>query len=555
MLAHAALHRAPQVAQAISSAGCPLIVHVDSRVEDDYAAFKTKVANLPHVTLATRTECEWGTWALVQASLDGAQTLLREHPTISHVYLMSGACLPIKPIPGLVAFLDEHPTTDFIESVTIGEVPWTKGGLSDERFTLTFPFPWKKQRRLFDLWVDAQRLVSRRRRVPPGLTPHMGSQWWCLTRGTLARIFQDSRREELEQYFRRVWIPDESYFQSLVRLYGTNVESRSLTLSKFDAQGKPHVFYDDHYSLLRQSPQFFARKIWPGADRLYGSFLEARHKPDPAVQVTAAHMDRTFMQAVTRRTRGRPGLVMTSRFPSKSFEGPLTAAPYAVFHGFSDVFDNFDKWVRASTGSRTHRHLFDVSKVQFYGGQRGYTGALSDSAELRDYDPKQFLANLIWHTRGEHQSFLFSPRDRQPITKTIAADRNAHISVLTGTWILPLLRSGRSIDEVRAEAANLQQIEADFIEILNERRTRARAQIWSLAEFLEHPLYPLQEIVDSLSGAETHLLGQMPALKPIKGLPAFLQSLRNAGMNPYMAGEISEETTASITAHDVTRFV
>ena len=51
---------------------------------------------------------------------------------------------------------------------------------------------------------------------------------------------------------------------------------------------------------------------------------------------------------------------------------------------------------------------------------------------------------------------------------------------------------------------------------------------------------PLQEIVDSLSGVETHLLAELPQFKPVKGLPEFLQALRNAGMNPHLAGEIKQ---------------
>ena len=61
--------------------------------------------------------------------------------------------------------------------------------------------------------------------------------------------------------------------------------------------------------------------------------------------------------------------------------------------------------------------------------------------------------------------------------------------------------------------------------------------IWSLLEFLERPADPMQEIVDSLSGAETQLLTELPKTKPMRGLPEFLQDLRNAGMNPHMAGE------------------
>lgn len=554
MLAHAALNRAAHVAKVISDAGCPLVIHVDARVGPAFEMFKEKVEVLPGVSLSSRLECEWGTWALVQASRDGAEALLRDHPDLTHVYLISGSCLPIKPVSDLIAFLDDHKDTDFIESVTIAEVPWTQGGLSDERFTLSFPFAWKKHRRLFDLWVEMQRTVRRTRRLPAGLVPHMGSQWWCLTRNTLEQILKDERRSELERYFKRVWIPDESYFQSLVRLYGCKVESRSLTLSKFDFQGKPHVFYDDHLALLRQSSLFFARKIWPGANRIYRSFLEGRPVSGPITRISPAQIDRTFAQASARRTRGRPGMVMTSRFPGKDFDSALTAAPYAVFHGFGDIFHDIEQWIRTNTGSRAHGHLFDRTRVRYVGNQPGYAGAMSDSAALRDYDPAQFVRNLVWNTRGEHQSFLFSPRDSQKVTEFLVADRNANISVVTGAWALPLLRSGRPLEELRQDAALFQQRETEFVEVLNERRTRARARIWSLAEFLERPLDPLQEIVDSLSGAESHLLTDLPEFKPMKGLPDFLQSLRNAGMNPHMAGEITEEFAAFATGQGVTRF-
>jgi hypothetical protein len=107
-----------------------------------------------------------------------------------------------------------------------------------ERFTLRFPFSWRTQRWLFDRYVRLQRLVGFQRSIPNGIVPHLGSQWWCLTRQTLSAILQGPDRALYDRYFRRVWIPDESYFQTLVRQVSGNVESRSLTLSKFDFQGK-----------------------------------------------------------------------------------------------------------------------------------------------------------------------------------------------------------------------------------------------------------------------------------------------------------------------------
>ena len=542
MMAHAALDRAGQVARHLADHGCPVVIHVDRRSPD--AAFfdlVDQVRDLRNVHFSQRVKCDWGTWSLVEASRSSAETLLELAPEIQHVYLISGACLPIKPLDQLKEFLAEHPDTDFIESVTIREVPWTQGGLSEERFTLTFPFAWKRQRRLFDVWVDAQRRVGRKRAVPTDIAPHMGSQWWCLTRKTLERILNDPDRNKFDRYFRRVWIPDESYYATAVRRHARAIESRSLTLSKFDFQGKPHLFYDDHLALLRQSSAFFARKIWPGARKLYGAFLGPISRMTAESGAPATEIDRIFAKSVDRRTRGRPGLLMASRFPEEGFENGLTAAPYAVFHGFDDLFHDFPNWVSESLGSRAHGHLFGRGGVEFAGARKDYAGCLSASAALRDHNPEGFLTNLIWNTRGEHQAFLYSPRDAQKICGFLARDPNAMIAAVSGAWALPLLHSGQPIAEIRKKAARLQRREAAFLGRLRERRTRSRVRIWTLAEFLENPAEPLQVVIDDLSVPGSQTLAKPPKLRRMRGLPEFLQQLRNTGMNPHTAGAFSPQ--------------
>jgi len=50
----------------------------------------------------------------------------------------------------------------------------------------------------------------------------------------------------------------------------------------------------------------------------------------------------------------------------------------------------------------------------------------------------------------------------------------------------------------------------------------------------------MQDIVDSMSGAESHLVTECPDMKRMSGLSTFLQDLRNAGMNPHLAGDVAE---------------
>ena len=406
-----------------------------------------------------------------------------------------------------------------------------------ERFTLRFPFSWRKQRRLFDGYVKLQRWLHFRRRIPLGIVPHLGSQWWCLTRQTLSAILESPERAEIDRYFRRVWIPDESYFQTMVRQVSAHVESRSLTLSKFDFQGKPHIFYDDHLQLLRRSDCFVARKIWPHAHRLYKTFLTDDASGQAAAEPNPGKIDRLFAKAVERRTKGRAGLYMQSRHPNENWENGRTATAYSVFEGFADLFDNFEIWLGKATGTRVHGHLFNLEKVQFAGGEKVYNGAMSDSAEMRDYNPTSFLTNLIWNTRGERQCFQYGPADNQALSNFIAGDPNAQISVISGAWAIPLFHSNRNFSDIRKEAARLQKIEAVFLDELRKPWVKARVRTWTLAEFIENPMEPLQNIVDEISPRAMRRLTEAPRLTDMTGFGQFLQNLRNQGMQPVLMGD------------------
>jgi Family of unknown function (DUF5927)/Core-2/I-Branching enzyme len=542
MLVHTALDRAEQVARHWTAAGCPVVLHVDKNVpRAAYRAFEKILSFDPLVRFSKRHKCEWGTWGIVAASQSACELMLSEFDEVSHVYLASGSCLPLRPVEELINYLAERPRTDFIESATTADVPWTVGGLDQERFTMRFPFSWKKHRYLFDRYVTLQRRVGFKRKIPTGLVPHMGSQWWCLSRQTLSAILQDPERGTYDKYFRRVWIPDESYYQTLARLYSSNIESRSLTLSKFDFQGKPHIFYDDHLQLLRRSDCFVARKIWSRAERLYQAFLTDSSAAMKKTEPNPGKIDRIFAKAVERRTRGRPGLYMQSRMPNYDWENGLTSNPYSVFQGFTELFENFETWLAKATDARVHGHLFAPDRAELANGQTLINGALSDSAAHRDYAPQSFLTSLIWNTRGERQCFQFGPQDNQKVNWMISRDPNAQISVISGAWAVPLFKSNRNFADLRKDAALYQKIESDHLDILRNTDAKARIRIWTMAEFIEAPMEPIQAIIDEIGPVSQRRLSEAPTMVDLEGFGQFLQNLKNQGMHPYLMGDFPVE--------------
>ncbi|WP_370227747.1 beta-1,6-N-acetylglucosaminyltransferase [Cognatishimia sp.] len=543
MLVHTAFDRAEQVARVWHEAGCPVVIHVDAKVEEAEAkAFQAALGDCPNVLFSARHSCEWGMWGLVAATLSCAELLLSKFEDVQHVYLCSGSCLPLRPIAELQAYLDGRPQTDFIESAAIADVPWAVAGLEEERFTLHFPVSWQKRRWAFDRLVDVQRRLGVSRKLPADLVPHMGSQWWCLTRKTLAAILNDPNRAAYDRFFKTVWIPDESYFQSLARLHSRRIESRSLTLSKFDHRGKPHVFYDDHLQLLRRTDCFVARKIWSRADRLYQTFPNARGDGENQADPNPAMVHKLSDKTIERRNRGRDGLYMQSRFPNEHFESGVTAAPYSVFQGFSELLDDFEGWLALSTGCKVHGHLFAPDRVQFEGRVSEYQGALSDNARVRDYNPRSFLTNFIWNTRGVRQCFQFGPQDTQDTIWLMAKDPNAQISVISGAWAVPLFRSKRPFEAVRKDAAELQKREAEFLKVLRSQWARATIRIWTLSEFLDAPTEPLQLLVDEIGTYPQNRLARLPKMVDMKGFGSFVQTLKNAGMHPYLLGDFPADT-------------
>jgi hypothetical protein len=551
MLAHRRLDRAAEVARHLALSGCPVAVHVDARTSaGEHARMVAALADVPGILFVPRQPTPWGGWGLVVATEVAAAQLLADHPRVTHVALISGSCLPLRRVDELRAFLAARPGTDFIESVAVEDVPWAQGGLDAERFTLHFPFDWQRQRRLFDQAVAVQRRLGVRRRVADGIVPHLGSQWWCLTRPTLQAILSHPRRAELARYFARVWIPDESWFQTLARLVAPRIESRSLTFSRFDVKGRPRVFYDDHLQLLRATDCFLARKIWPGADGLYRHLLAPAYAMprdgDPAPSV----VEPVLATMAARRLEGRPGLWSAGRYPDAARAEPVTAAPHAVLVGVTATLPGVADWLTAAQGARVHGRLFAPDGVQFAGGDAVGPGGLSVAAALRDHDPRAFLRNLVWATRGEMQVWSLDPADTSAIVPVVAGDRHARVVAVTGTWVIGLWQAGVGATLARADAVALMRAEDEMMARLTAPGAAAQVNLRTLGAALSDPSGLLADLVAMVLPGPLAIGDDAPlpaALQVSPDLVAFVTALRDLGVPPRAVGDLAPLAAAMVT--------
>lgn len=269
-------HKDPDdiVAQAerLTAGGDYVAIHFDSRSgRSAFGMIASRLKGNPSVVLVRRrVRCGWGEWSLVEATLRAVRAAVEAFPKATHFYMLSGDCMPIKSAGFIHAFLDAD-DADYIESFDFFESDWIRTGLKEDRLIYRHPFNERTRKWLFYRFYELQKRMGWRRAIPADMQIMIGSQWWCLRRRTIEAIlhFCDTRKDVVG-WFRTTWIPDETFFQTLVRhlVSEREIRCRTLTFLTFTDYGMPACFYDDQYDLLIAQNFLFARKISPGARRL-----------------------------------------------------------------------------------------------------------------------------------------------------------------------------------------------------------------------------------------------------------------------------------------------
>ncbi len=311
-------HKDPKgvIAQArrLTELGDFVSIHFDARASQaDYDAIRTALQDTPGVTFARkRLKCGWGEWSLVAATLLAVRAAVDAFPQATHFYMLSGDCMPIKSSGYAHDFLDRT-DCDYIENFDFFESDWIKTGFKEERLIYRHWFNERTQPRRFYASYNLQKRLGLTRPVPADIQVMIGSQWWCLRRQTVEKLleFCDTRREVV-RFFATSWIPDETFFQTIVPhlVPKKEIRPRTLTFLMFTDYGMPVTFYNDHHDLLLGQDFLFARKISAEAIELrerLGALWQA-HETAFSISNEAAGLYRFLTQ------RGRIGRRYGQRF-------------------------------------------------------------------------------------------------------------------------------------------------------------------------------------------------------------------------------------------------
>lgn len=358
-------HKDPEgiIAQAerLTAAGDYMAIHFDGNARKaDFDRIRTALADNPSVVFAKRRiRCGWGEWSLIEATLQAVRAAVDAFPRATHFYMLSGDCMCIKSASYAHDFLDRD-DVDYIESFDFFASDWIKTGIKEERLIYRHWFNERRNKGWFYRSLDWQRRLGLSRRIPADLEMMIGSQWWCLRRRTIEWVLEFcDRRPDVMRFFRTSWIPDETFFQTLVRhvVPESQIRTRTLTFLMFTDYGMPVTFYKDHYDLLLAQDYLFARKISPDAGELKLKLGELYTDTDRRFHIS--NEGRSLFHFLTGR--GRIGRRFAPRFwetgTSLGRERTLMIVTCKKWHVAKRLVDR----IGATTGIPVVHYLFSES--------------------------------------------------------------------------------------------------------------------------------------------------------------------------------------------------
>jgi hypothetical protein len=260
ILSHQLPNQVVRLVDALKDRDDSFFIHIDKRAEPYvHRILHERFDSDSNVHFVTPYACYWGSFGIVEATLAAIRGLLAAERDFDRVLLLSGQDYPIKPRRYIKAFLERQDDQEFIESFPLSSPnKWSE-----------HTGPFKDLNRILHWHINFRSRfvhIPIRRALPGRLKPYGGSQWWCLSRSCieyLDQFIQDNER--VLDYFKRSFIPDELFFQTLMSNspFADRVTGSSLTYEDWEAPVPPYpaVLDGSYLSVLAASHKLFARKF------------------------------------------------------------------------------------------------------------------------------------------------------------------------------------------------------------------------------------------------------------------------------------------------------
>ena len=234
-------------------------IHIDKKVS--IAPFQELISDSRQVKfIRSRTVITWGTYSMVQATLNSLQEILQDYPSCEYVNLMSESDYPLKDAEAVDDFFDNQAGKSFMEMHFQDSPWWVEAQQKINKYHLVnYRFAG---RYLLERCINA---ISPRRTIPLGMVFTGRSQWWTLSVNHIRYILDFVRKHPgVTHFFRHTWGPDEFFFQTILfnSSYRDEICNDNLRYIEWeDGKVNPQLLTTGHLNRLVNSNKLYARKF------------------------------------------------------------------------------------------------------------------------------------------------------------------------------------------------------------------------------------------------------------------------------------------------------
>lgn len=272
------LHRFPEqfkrMFRAIYAPGNSYVIHVDKSSGPEFAAdIADFLRPYQGVAMIESKKALWGGYSLVDAELRGMAKLLAMSNSWTHYINLSGQDFPLKSQAYIREFLRANPRRQYIRAL-------------DQR-TIR-PDTLNRVSHMFVETLGRMFRTRMPRAFLKGATPFIGTQWKAVTRSFCQFAVHHPSADRFKAFYRRSFIPDEAFFQTLMMNSANQGEVMNDDLRTIDwvpdgdIKLRPRTFVTADALRLTLSPDLFARKFDLDEDAVIFDLIEAHLKTSAA---------------------------------------------------------------------------------------------------------------------------------------------------------------------------------------------------------------------------------------------------------------------------------
>ena len=281
------------------------LVHVDVKSEPTYhRGVADFLAAYPNTRVMPSANCRWGGYSMVDIELQAVRQLLEWNDDWKFFVNLSGQDFPLKTQAEIKAFLDGREDNNFIT-------------VFDEEFIGRWvnPYPLFRPRQTSRNHLNAHTRVERyywevphssrilylpliKRPFINGATWYAGWQWCLLNREFCEYVCHSPEVEKYVRFFRHSFIPDESFFQTVIMNspYRDTVVNDYLRTIIMLPKGVK-IFRESDYDFLAKSSGLIARKFNEAVDTIIIDRLEKRLAATAVASISPRHSVAVSAQA------------------------------------------------------------------------------------------------------------------------------------------------------------------------------------------------------------------------------------------------------------------